>query len=751
MPQNHSRWPALVLGAGLAFPAFAQTGQGLMLEEIIVTAQKRTETLADTPMTVNVVTGQQLAEFAGFSFEDLSSLTSGLSISGLNFDSDIATRGLGTDLNAPISPRVTTYVDGAYIDQQRGIFSGLYDLAQVELLRGPQGTLYGRSSPAGAITIRSRDPNTQEIDAFIQQSFTEYDGSNTQFGASLPLIENQLAVRVSGLYDNNQNNDVENVTLGYTNENETTAYRIVALWEPNDRFNLRLSYHDIEDDIDIDPVVKGAGIEFDQRIAVADFASEMTNKSDYTIAELNYTFANDWVATFVATEQDNTITRLWDDDGSAVRGSEQTVISEVTGLRNYEFRLASQGNDFWDWTVGAFYQDSDSETPVFADTYQAPGPGFTLLTKTTGPAIISSENYALFTHNTIYLSERGTLTVGLRYNNEEGQASQLFTNRLFAFNDDGSLDQLAEFQFVGILPEDQETEGDAFTGTLKYQYRFNVDLMAYGSYDRGWRGGAANVSGQPNPPVFGGFGEEESDNFELGVKWDILGGRGLLNVAAYYQVYTDFQFQADSVEFRDPEGGVTLASPVVNVKEAVSYGVDSDITVLLLQNWRMSAGLSYNNAELTDADNTPCTSAAPLGDTLWDFNTCDFEGERAGQLPEWSANIATEYSQNLGSFNSEWYLRALLNAESEYYSASERSDLDSYSSLDVFVGLRASAGNWDASIWLKNAFDESAELKTERRGPVPDYANGGSVETGLVWIRRQLNPRTLGFTASYHF
>ena len=71
--------------------------------------------------------------------------------------------------------------------------------------------------------------------------------------------------------------------------------------------------------------------------------------------------------------------------------------------------------------------------------------------------------------------------------------------------------------------------------------------------------------------------------------------------------------------------------------------------------------------------------------------------------------------------------------------------------MDVFVGLRAAAGNWDASIWLKNAFDETAELKTERRSAVPDFENGGSVETGLVWVRRQLNPRTLGVTASYNF
>ncbi|MDZ7782106.1 MAG: TonB-dependent receptor [Halioglobus sp.] len=366
----------------------------------------------------------------------------------------------------------------------------------------------------------------------------------------------------------------------------------MILWEPTSDFNLRLIYHDIEDDFDIDPVVKGQGLEFDDRIALADFASTMKNETDYAIAEINYTFANDWIATLAASSQDNTITRIWDDDASPVQGSEQTVISKVTGLENYELRLASQGNDLWDWTVGAFYQESDSETPVFANTFRTPGPGFLLLTKTTGPAIISADVFALFSHNTIHVSERGTMTVGVRYNSEQSDSVQNFTNELAVVNPDGTLGPPTTFEFVGIVPEDQETDDDAITGTLKYQYRFRDDLMAYASYDRGWRRGSANVAGQPNPPVFGAFDAEESDNLELGFKWDLLGGRGLLNVAAYYQLYTDFQFQADSVEFRSPDGTVQLASPVVNVDEAESYGIDSDLTVLLSQNWRLGAALS---------------------------------------------------------------------------------------------------------------------------------------------------------------
>ena len=139
-----------------------------MLDEVIVTAQKRTETLQDTPMTVSVITGKQINETSTFAFTDLSNLTSGLSIRGSGFDTDIATRGLGTELDAAVNPRVTVYLDGAFISQQRALFGGIYDMSQVELLRGPQGTLYGQASPAGALTLRSRDPNIEEMDGYVE-------------------------------------------------------------------------------------------------------------------------------------------------------------------------------------------------------------------------------------------------------------------------------------------------------------------------------------------------------------------------------------------------------------------------------------------------------------------------------------------------------------------------------------------------------------------------------------------------------
>ncbi len=177
--------PAAVVTV-LSGPAMAQD---LILEEVIVTAQKRVETLAETPMTVNVVTVDQIAEFGNFTISDINNMTTGLSIIGGGTDWDFAIRGVGTDINAPTVPRMSFYVDGSYFQQPRGLLTGLFDIAQLEILRGPQGTLYGQTSPMGAVTIRSQNPSLEEFDGYIRQSFTDRKGSNTQLAVSLPLIK----------------------------------------------------------------------------------------------------------------------------------------------------------------------------------------------------------------------------------------------------------------------------------------------------------------------------------------------------------------------------------------------------------------------------------------------------------------------------------------------------------------------------------------------------------------------------------
>jgi outer membrane receptor protein involved in Fe transport len=738
----------------LSSPALAQDSN-LMLEEVIVTAQKKSESLADTPMTVNVIDAEAMNEFANFNIQDIDKMTAGISVSGNGYDIDIAVRGLGTNLTAPVDPRVGLYVNGASIAQERGFFTGIYDLERFELLRGPQGTLYGKASPAGALLMQTRRPNTQRMDGYVQQVFTEHSGSNTQLGVSIPLIEDELALRIAGLYDTNENQDMENVTLGKDGEVETWSGRATLAWQPSTQLDISLMYQRIEDEIDVDQIVDGNGFDYADRKAVNDFDSYLENTMELGVLELNYEFDNGWNLTSISSWQDNELDRYWDSDQSEIRAQEQFVSSNLRDVWNSELRLASVGNDKLDWTIGGFYQDSTADTPVFARNYVAPAPGFNVVAFTEGPANTDSETWALFGHTAWHFTESTTLTLGLRYTDYERYQSQPFSILPFAIAEDGSLTgPLADLSFNGVAEQDQNLNDDAFTGTIKLQHRFNDDLMAYASYDRGYRDGSANIAGRAEPQQFSGFDGEDSDNLEIGMKLDFLDGRALLAVAGYYQIYTDFHFLAEGVAYSIPPeegGGTTFANPVVNVDEAESYGVEADLTFLVNEFWSWNLTASYNNTEFTDAKGVPCTNGEPLPPGFFTFNTCDLEGERAGRLPEWSGTANTEFWQPLSDSNLQWYVRGLFKAESEFYSQGLKEDLDSYAFIDLFAGIRSSDQTWEVSIWLKNATDEEARLEALRAPPLPDFENSGEYPNPYEFVRTQLDPRTLGLTASYRF
>ncbi len=748
------KYAALTVVSLDATTAVLAKDRPLVLEEVLVTAEKSAKSLEDTPMTVNVITGNEVEKMASFNFSDLNQQTSGLVIGGVGSDADIGTRGLGTELRAAVTPRVTIYLDGAFVTSKRGLFSGLFDLQQLELLRGPQGTLYGQASPAGALTIKSRDPDLQQIEGFLQQSFTERSTMNTQFGISLPIVEDQLSVRLSGFYDKQEYSDVRNETLNKDQEFETNAFRATVMWQPNDKFNTRLSYHDIRDEYDVDPVVKGNGVSPFDRIALSNVESTGGNDTSITVIELNYSINDDLTTTFIASYQDNVDDRLIDLDGSAVSGSEQRIKSDTRGSKNFEWRLARQGDPVWNWTVGAFLDDSEGQTDVNVRKRIATNAGpfgiFTTTADVTGPVFNKTENYGIFTHNVFHLSQSATLTAGLRYlaDKRESQQTQVISvaTTPFPSPNDGT------FTNQGVLPQDQKIDENAVTGTVKFQYSFTDDLMAYISYDKGWRVGSSNISGGPQPPEFGKIDNEDSQNFEIGYKWSLWEGRALWNMALYYQVYDDFQYQAENVTFRQPAtlgGGTGRESPVVNVEEAISYGLDTDIALLLTPNWRLNASLSWNKSELSDAKNVPCTNGQPIGSADWSYNSCDLTDERAGSYPELSANISTEYFRPF-SEASEWYLRALINAESKYYSAAENDDLDGYTTLDLHLGWRTTDKVWDARLWVKNVSDEEAELKTSALDPAPDYQNGGTLPA-YTRVERQLDPRLIGVTINYNF
>jgi outer membrane receptor protein involved in Fe transport len=764
MVRNVLRYLTIVPACFVLYTPLVLSQDGnLVLEEIVVTAQKKSETLSETPMTVNVITGDQFSDYAGFELGDLDRYTAGISITGQNFDVDVSVRGLGSKLNAAVDPRVSFYWDGAYSVRQIVNFVSQFDLERFELLRGPQGTLYGKSSPAGALTMQSSNPNLESFDGFVQQSVAEYSAFNTQAGVSIPIVKNTFGIRISGVYDRNESQDIENITLGIDDEATTKGGRLVALWQAGDNLDLRFSYNYVRADKDINSIVEGNGLNYDDRKAVNEYAAQSYERHTQAVLEVNWELPNEWLLTSITSQQDTLVERDFDSDHTPVVGQNQFVVSDISDAINQELRLQSIDNDFWDWTAGIFYQDSEAETPVNVDNFLVigtPAPTYLpLVAEVVGPAINDAEDIAVFLHNAFNLSEASILTLGIRYNELERFNKQDFVQKAFLLIGDERIGPVDESIIEGVPKDVQDLDYDAFTGTVKYQYLHSDSLMLYASYDRGWRSGSANVAGQPAPEVWAAFDDETSDNFELGFKWNFLGGRGLLNFAAYYQTYDDFHYGADSVLYVLDDGSFAQGSPVVNADEVSSKGFETELAFLLSENWSLNASVSFNKTEFEEFADAPCNDPEQVPSQPGEFATCDLGGERAGTQPEWSGVLTSEYTAELNNGKQEWYLRGLFKAEGEREDAGVDRTLAGYGFIDLFTGLRHGEGRWDVSLWIKNLLDKQARLNLSPTFPVPDYSVIGeipdgptaTIDTGYTRVEALLAPRTVGATLRLNF
>jgi len=223
-----SHFPALPLASASVLALFGPGAfaESTALEEVVVTAQKRAESVQDIPATVNVITGDVLKDFNAFSLLDLEALTAGLQIDSFTGRSGRMTlRGINFNPNSAAEAAVTTYWNQAIVDSN-AIFQQLFDVERIEVLRGPQGTLAGRTSPAGAINIHTARPNLDATEGEVRATFTDNDGINTQLAGSLPLIPGRLAVRVAGVFDESDMDEIVNVLSGDTSATETKAGRL---------------------------------------------------------------------------------------------------------------------------------------------------------------------------------------------------------------------------------------------------------------------------------------------------------------------------------------------------------------------------------------------------------------------------------------------------------------------------------------------------------------------------------------------
>jgi iron complex outermembrane receptor protein len=768
-----------------------------VLEQVIVEAQKKVENVQDTPIAIQAMTGEQFQQSASFNLAELARSTPGLSFD-TGVQTDIRLRGTSTVAGAPVSLRTNVYVDGALIEQPRAVFSAQYDISRFEILKGPQGTLYGKSSPTGTINIRTQNPNLSAVDGYVAGSVGERDLRNTQFGISLPIIEDELAIRVAGVYDESKTG-VESVTTGNEAVNRGTGVRFTALWQPNDDFTGRLSYTYTEAAANPVYSLNGQGYRYYDDKVTTNFEDADFTRDQLAILELSYNINDHVSLTSVTAFEDQYYTNDQDTDGSpSYIGVVNPELTASTGATMYynmldggdtqrvniniptniqqDLRLASEDNDFWDWQFGAYYKYNKTNTPVNVKRFNA---GFPQAAASIQTAYIGlTEEYALYTHDTFKFTDEFNLIVGLRAMRQRANSSQPTTACVMGLSNgvdpipsqDCVFPQMLDLVHTlgalrenGIDEDDQMSYAQPITGTIKAQYFFNVDLAGYISLDRAYRTGAANLNLQANlPSDFGVIPGEASRSLEVGLKGSFWDQRARFSLAVFDQIYTDFQQDIQNVPVY--EGYVANRTPgtetsnanafVASAKEAEIRGLEGDINALVLDNWQLGLSMTYTDAKFNDFKDNPCGGPGVDLSQVSASNPyikCDLSGEALPLAPKLAGVITSNFSMPApGLEGIDWYFNTLVNTKSNQVDKVTRLTLGGYTTVDFFTGLRSlEAQGWDVNLWLKNAFDRRAVTRvfnSTAYNPSLAIINADSFDMVTT-----TPPRQLGVTGTYRF
>lgn len=716
--------------AGAAGTAQAQTSSGResprALEEIIVTAQKQNERLQDVPVPVTVLAAEALAEVNQLRVQDYYHSIPGvaLNVSGNGAQPLLTIRGIttGGDTNPTVGIVVddvsygTSVATGGQTPAVVDIDPG--DLAQVEVLRGPQGTLYGASSIGGLLKFVTIDPSTEAVSGRVQVgSSSVKDGDDLGYSArgsiNLPLSDT-FALRASG-FTIRDPGYIDNAETGERdiNERDSDGGRLSALWRPSEDFSLKLSalYQDSQrrgsSDVDTalgsnpqQALLGGSGIydrtsEAYSATAIGNIGGvELVSATGYSVDEL----ADDIDLTLLG---GGALASF----AEALYGVDRVVTTteNITKKFSQELRASIPLGTSVTWLVGAYYTEERTTSSVLTlGADDAGTPAGTLVNFTYDPA--KYEEYAAFTNLTFQLTDRFDVQVGGRYSDHE---------QTFA-----SFQELAFLGLPSTLTTPPAASDTALTYLLTPRFKITSDIMMYARFASGYRPGGPNVlCGVEGVPC--GFEPDETQNYDVGIKGSLLNGDVTFDGALYYIDWKNLQL----VGIFAPDGFNTYTG---NVSDARSRGVELSVSAHPTEGLSVSAWVAYNDAELTE-----------------DFPIGSIVGMAGDQLPHTarrSGNLSITQEFPIGSAATATLAGSLSyvgERTGNFRAVPERQRYPSYTQLDLRAGV--SYETWLLNFFINNAGDKRGVLRAGLDSLfIPTYAT-------------YIQPRTIGVSLTKSF
>jgi iron complex outermembrane recepter protein len=736
---------AWALASGAAMPdSMAQDAASprgeRALEEVVVTATKRETNLMDVPASVSVVSGELLTQLRANDVADLTQFVPNVSfqdgreakIKAFNI------RGIGTStFNDGVEDSVGIVVDGVTLGRAAMGMYDLFDIQHVEVLRGPQGWLFGKSASAGVVNVVTKDPNRERFEADGTLSYGNHvRNEEWKFnGAVSGPITDQLAFRVAAYVDDRGGL----VRDFYRNRDDHTkkqkAVRGKLLFQPTEEFSAKLSVDYLKEDNECCaeiPILAFAGGSLDQTVApfftiddhnrnIAQNArSYNTNEVGGAALDLSYDIAGHTLTSITAFRTWDSF-KTTDEDKTPVSFFDVTQTDTSNEQFTQEVRLASPvGKGRFDYLVGLhYYQQNLDSLEIFSANLGAA----TEQNRSVSPVRIDARSIGLFGSGTFHLTDAWRLIFGLRYTDDEI---------------DGSVKH-DEVGLVALFPEVDASESDSdskVTGRIGVQYNPTDDVMLFATYGTGYKSAAFNAgtiqpANLPTQIVPG----ETSEMYELGMKSRWFDGRLQLNLTLFDTVFEDFQADA----FVEQPG---LSVPVLilsSVKELDTSGVEAEITARVTQGFLLGAALSYTDAKFEDFTNAPCY----FRQTAAQGCVGGVQNLSGRQLPfqgEFQYNVHFNYDRSFG----QWNLFAQgnyswMDERDTIYTLDPRAKVDSLGLLSARLGVSLADDRFEVSLFGNNLTDEDYATKIRSSGLAGGYFRWAGI------------PRVIGVSATVRY
>ncbi len=768
---------------------------------ITVTAQKRTENILEVPIAISVFDRDAIEQTGIQQLTELADFIPNLSITqGDDFESRVTIRGVGAQSrNIGFDSRVGIYIDGVYLGQSPAVNQDLIDLEQVEVLRGPQGTLFGKNTVAGAVNLISVKPH-DDLEGNVNVNLANFNGVEIKANLNLPLGDT-TAVKIAfssrkrdGYVTNVYNADqVPTEAVGLApvplpicdgpgcvfpamtptfapetndkyNDQDSQSYRVQFRFRPSEKLDINLAF----DRLESEKITATASAATDTFGLFANPFATGKNEVSFsatpkesreifgTALNIDYDLGNDFSFRSITALRDTEATSFQDIDFSPIDYITSLYVDEFEQLTQ-EFQLISPDDSDFKYVLGLYFYQQEATTDravnignggywFFDQGPDAADDG----TSATNFGVVDTDSLAFFMNGSYQINEKFKLGFGFRYSEETKDATWVLDgpNLLNV--------PIGDTPAGGFSGSHKDTN---FAPTISLNYTVSENAQVYGKFSTGFKSGGFNLDWVDDNSLAGGieFDKETVDSFEFGYKTTAYGDRLSLSAAYFITDYDDYQVN-QFFDLGTAGDGRTLTSiRITNAAKVETSGLEIEASFEVTDNFSIHGSLGLLDATFEDF---------PEGTTDENGTPINAAGNRLPFASETSGSIGFQYYKKLNSMDAELLVRLDANFIGDYFT-----DIDNAKSVDIFggglscffypaecgqlatvesghvdayslvngrVGLIDTQGDWEVYLWGRNLTDEDQNT------------NSGTQFLGTLIFTPQ-TPRTYGIEATYHF